>query len=268
MSAEAALNKSLDDLIAEQRQKKPQKKEIRKGNKPAAQDRAPRRASGGAPRREQPRNLSITVKGGVAKSRRAAPLHVREERPEDPERRAAALDGDAKWGHDKYTGPPRGAAGGRGPRGPRGPKDPTPLGTKLYISNLHYNVTDADIKELFETCGALVKHQVHYDNSGRSEGTAEVIYEQAGDAERALRRYNNVALDGNAMQIELIPQAAAGAGGGSGAARTLSSGIRISGERGGTRMVQLTRHFQQAAGGTTRVRGRGSIRSGVAAMQE
>lgn len=60
---------------------------------------------------------------------RAAPLIVREE---DPERRERALEGDGKWGHDLYTGPPRGAggAGGRG-RAPRGPKDPSALGTKL-----------------------------------------------------------------------------------------------------------------------------------------
>jgi hypothetical protein len=91
-----------------------------------------------------------------------------------------------------------------------------------------------------------------------------------------MRRYNNVQLDGQAMQIELIPQAAPGSlgggGGGAGGARTLSSGIRISGERGGgaggARMVQLTRHFQQAASGPTRVRGRGSVRSGVAAMED
>jgi len=46
----------------------PQKKEIRRGNKP---DDKPRRASGGAPRREQARNLSITVKnkGAIGKAR-------------------------------------------------------------------------------------------------------------------------------------------------------------------------------------------------------
>ncbi|PSC75467.1 THO complex subunit 4A-like isoform X1 [Micractinium conductrix] len=277
MAAEAALNKSLDDLIAEQRTKKDtrtQKKDTRRGQKPGGE---PRRASGGAPRREPTRNLSITVKnqGGIAKARgpRAAPLIVREE---DPERRERALEGDGKWGHDLYTGPPRGAggAGGRG-RAPRGPKDPSALGTKLFISNLHYNVTEADIKELFETVGTVVSHAIHYDNSGRSEETAEVIFRDAGDAERALRRYNGVQLDGNSMQIELIPQAAGGggAGGGPGGARTLSSGVRISGERGGPRVVQVTRHFQLAAGGGSRnVRGRGSVRGGPrggpSAMQE
>jgi hypothetical protein len=71
-------------------------------------------------------------------------------------------------------------------------------------------------------------------------------------------------------QIELIERAAAPAGGAAGGPRTLSSGIRISGERGG-RTVQLTRTFQQAAGGTARaVRGRGSVRgrSGPTAMED
>lgn len=39
--------------------------------------------------------------------------------------------------------------------------------------------------------------------SGRSEGTAEVIYEQAADAERAMRRYNTVQLDGQPMEVRL-----------------------------------------------------------------
>ena len=56
-------------------------------------------------------------------------------------------------------------------------------------------------QELFETCGALAKHAVHYDDSGRSEGTAAVVFRNAADAEAALRRYNNVQLDGQAMQV-------------------------------------------------------------------
>ncbi len=37
--------------------------------------------------------------------------------------------------------------------------------------------------------------------SGRSEGTAEVIYANKIDAERAMKRYNNVQLDGQAMAV-------------------------------------------------------------------
>lgn len=58
--------------------------------------------------------------------------------------------------------------------------------------------------------------------SGRSEEAAEVIFERREDALSALKKYNNLSLDGKPMKIELI-EAAAGA---PGAGRMLSSGIR------------------------------------------
>lgn len=77
-------------------------------------------------------------------------------------------------------------------------------GTKLYISNLDYGVTNEDIKELFSEMGVLKKSTVHYNKNGVSTGTAEVVFMRRSDAVGALKRYNNVQLDGKAMKIEII----------------------------------------------------------------
>ncbi|KAF3334618.1 THO complex subunit 4A-like protein [Carex littledalei] len=77
-------------------------------------------------------------------------------------------------------------------------------GTKLYISNLDYGVSNEDVKELFAEVGEIKRYSINYDRSGRSKGTAEVVYAKKEDAMAAIRRYNNVQLDGKPMKIEFI----------------------------------------------------------------
>ncbi|CAB4304163.1 unnamed protein product [Prunus armeniaca] len=97
------------------------------------------------------------------------------------------------------------------------------IGTKLYVSNLDYGVTNEDIRELFSEIGELKRYAVHFDKNGRPSGSAEVVYTRRSDAFAALKRYNNVLLDGKPMKIEIV---------GANAGMPISARVNVTGVHG------------------------------------
>jgi len=140
-----------------------------------------------------------------------------------------------------------------------------------YISNLDFNVTNSDLKELFSDYSSVKKSTLKFDRSGRSEGTASVVFGNRDEAHRAKNRYTKMCLDGKVMELELVEGAA-------GSVKKLSSGIMLSkgggGGGGGGGRAGRGRVFTQALssveGGSGRRggrrRGRGGRPGGGAAM--
>ncbi|OWM89312.1 hypothetical protein CDL15_Pgr024057 [Punica granatum] len=162
----SALDMSLDDLI--------------KNNKKSGSGnpRARGRGSGGPGPARRPQNRAAN---------RAAPY-------------APAKAPETTWQHDMYSE----SSLGMGFTAQAGRASAIETGTKLYISNLDYGVSNDDVKELFAEVGDIKRYSIHYDRSGRSKGTAEVVFSRRIDAVAAVKRYNNVQLDGKPMKIEIV----------------------------------------------------------------
>ncbi|KAI8340788.1 hypothetical protein BC941DRAFT_418184 [Chlamydoabsidia padenii] len=86
---------------------------------------------------------------------------------------------------------------------PRGPRN------SLLVSNLHHNVTEKDLYDLFGQIGNVKRAFLHLAPTGKSSGVADIVYTNANDAERARNSYNNVELDGRPMRIAFADLSAA-----------------------------------------------------------
>ncbi|KAI9491438.1 hypothetical protein BDB00DRAFT_874332 [Zychaea mexicana] len=119
---------------------------------------------------------------------------------------------DKQWTHDKFDDRNYGGFGGggrsslaarlggrTGSSGGGRQND----GGEITIENLHYNVVEKDLQDLFEMVGRVEKTRIIFDRSGRSTGTAQIRFVRRADAEAAVEKYNNVELDGQAMKIEI-----------------------------------------------------------------
>ncbi len=73
---------------------------------------------------------------------------------------------------------------------------------KLFVGNLTWNVTDAQLEELFRDYGQVQSAQVVLDrDSGRSRGFGFVEIE-APDIDAVIRALNGSDLDGRALRLD------------------------------------------------------------------
>ncbi|KAG8857232.1 hypothetical protein FRB96_005907 [Tulasnella sp. 330] len=80
-----------------------------------------------------------------------------------------------------------------------------PAGMQLYVGSLHFNLTESDIKQVFEPFGELDFVDLHKDpQTGRSKGYAFVQYKRGDDAKMALEQMDGFELAGRQLRVNTV----------------------------------------------------------------
>ncbi|KAF4982364.1 hypothetical protein FZEAL_1998 [Fusarium zealandicum] len=74
---------------------------------------------------------------------------------------------------------------------------------RLYVGNIHFNVTEQDLQAVFEPFGELEFVQLQKDENGRSRGYGFVQFRDAGQAREALEKMNGFDLAGRPIRVGL-----------------------------------------------------------------
>jgi len=76
---------------------------------------------------------------------------------------------------------------------------------RLYIGSLHFNVTESDLRPVFEAFGPLDSIELHKDPvSGKSRGFGFVTYRAEPDARQALQHLNGIEIAGRAIKVGIV----------------------------------------------------------------
>jgi RNA recognition motif-containing protein len=92
------------------------------------------------------------------------------------------------------------------------------VGKRLYVGNLAYSVTNADLEQLFAQYGNVVSAEVVQDrDTGRSKGFGFVEMGDENSAQQAINGLNDQEHGGRPLTVnEAKPRESRGGGGGGG----------------------------------------------------
>src|SRR5213596_2048224 len=89
------------------------------------------------------------------------------------------------------------------------------MGKKLFVGNLSFDTSSADLEALFSQAGSCESATVIADRAtGRSRGFGFVEMGSAGEAEKAVAAFNGHELHGRTLNVSEARERSAGGGGG------------------------------------------------------
>lgn len=82
--------------------------------------------------------------------------------------------------------------------------------SRIYIGNLHVNITEEDLKAVVRQIGPVESVQIHRDEVGTSKGYAFVRFIKADDAMTAHSKLAGLELAGKAIKVGFVPESGGG----------------------------------------------------------
>jgi RNA recognition motif-containing protein len=108
------------------------------------------------------------------------------------------------------------------------------MGKRLYVGNLSYSVTEADLREVFAEGGSVADVKVVLDrDTGRPRGFAFVEMSTDAEASKVLETLNGRDVQGRAINVSEARERTGGGGGGGGGGRGGGGGGYGGGGAGG-----------------------------------
>jgi cold-inducible RNA-binding protein len=105
---------------------------------------------------------------------------------------------------------------------------------RLYVGNLPFSYTSANLQDLFAAHGAVTSAQVVMDRvTNRSRGFGFVEFATAEAADKAINDLNGKSIEGRALTVNEARERTAGGGGGPGGGGGFGRGPRGPGGGGG-----------------------------------
>ncbi len=104
------------------------------------------------------------------------------------------------------------------------------MATKLFVGNLSFQATNADLEDLFRQVGTVTSASIIMDKmTGKSRGFGFVEMTTNQEAQQAVQRFNGTELHGRALTVnEAKPQEPRSGGGrsfGGGVGEAVASGV-------------------------------------------
>jgi len=191
------LDQSLDTII--EGEKKTGRGGRRGGGRGRGRGRGARSASSSFTEPTNPLSRDDDDSGDAGPERRERFTRRARSVPYYEEDSRAPLDDESEWKHDMFHG--NGAHDGQ--RGGAGGARVEPV-SKILVSGLDPEVSSDDVKEIFAQVGQIQKAVVHYDQNGKSLGTAEVTFNSTASATKAVKEFDGAEVDGKPMYIKVV----------------------------------------------------------------